>query len=128
MAMSPIYRVSNHWGNFLWGFLHTITIIDHTDSDLQAHYTKRALKHMEAIVNAIPCLTCSSHYGQFVSALMDLSSSDCVRHRMWLFGKMVAFHNEVNRKNGKREWTVEEALERWAQTTPSCLDHTCGGH
>jgi hypothetical protein len=78
---------------------------------------------MTALARVIPCLTCSAHYEQFVKSLEE---DERKYQRMWLFDRTVEFHNEVNQKLGKKIWTIEEAREHWAQTQPSCLNHTCG--
>jgi len=118
MAFHP----RNHWGNFLWGFLHTITIIDIDEPALQEHDTKRMIRHMLAIARVIPCLTCAAHYEKFVKSI----ENDVQLDKMWLFDRTVEFHNEVNRNTGKREWTIEEAREHWAQKLGQCQFHNCG--
>jgi len=123
LKVEMAFRPRNHWGNFLWGALHTLTIVDNPEPALQEHDTKRMIRHMTALIQVIPCLTCSTHYGQFVKSL---ENEEKKYERMWLFERVVEFHNEVNAKLGKRIWTVEEALMHWTQTTPSCLDHKCG--
>ena len=117
------FRPRHHWGNFLWGVLHTLTIVDNSEPPLQEHDSRRMLRHMTALARVIPCLTCSAHYEQFVKSLEE---DERKYQRMWLFDRTVEFHNEVNQKLGKKIWTIEEAREHWVQTQPSCLNHTCG--
>jgi hypothetical protein len=98
------FRPRNHWGNFLWGALHTLTIVDNPDPALQEHDAKRMFRHMTALIGVIPCLTCSAHYGEFVKSL---EQEEKKYERMWLFERVVEFHNEVNAKLGKRIWMLE---------------------
>ena len=117
------FRTRNHWGNFLWGVLHTLTILDNPEPALQESDAKRMFRHIAAVAQVIPCATCSAHYGEFIKSL---EQEEKRYERMWLFERVVAFHNEVNAKLGKRIWTLEEAREHWTQTIPSILDLKCG--
>jgi hypothetical protein len=60
--------------------------------------------YLEGIAAKLPCVTCRQNWlAALKSAPPDFSTPEAT------FTWTVARHNEVNRRNGKREYTVEEA-------------------
>lgn len=105
------WRANSQWGAHLWGFIHTITIIDFDEPAIQQNVVKQTMEHLRAIAAMIPCKYCAQHYRDFIDGL---SEEDAMKP-MRLFEHMVAFHNEVNRKLNKPEFTLQQALEQWAK-------------
>lgn len=86
-------------GNTLWGALH-----------------KRALKvapgqrddaWLAVFRQILPCGDCRKHWDAMLEATPPPAAPD-------LFAWTVARHNEVNRRLGKPEMGLEEALKRWS--------------
>jgi len=102
-------RAKHQWGPFLWGLIHTITVIDFDEPQVQEHFVKQAMEKLKSIVSFIPCSKCATHY---LEHLNQLSEQD-LNGRMRLFDHMVDFHNQVNNKLNKPEMTVEQARELW---------------
>lgn len=101
-----MYRPKHHWGRFLWGFIHTITVIDYEDN---VEATHNAIYSLKMLHEHIPCPKCRQTYMQHVNYLSHVD----VREPMVLFYWSVDLHNAVNRKLGKRERTYREALLQW---------------
>jgi hypothetical protein len=119
MPCRPVY----HWGPFLWGILHNLMIIDEEEPLIQEHTVRRMLKHINAAVMVIPCMTCAIHFSTFVKSLEE---DDRRYERMRLFERTVLFHNEINKTHGKRIWSIEEAREYWVNRNGSGSAQACG--
>jgi hypothetical protein len=100
------YRANQNWGNTLWAFIHTITIIDYEVNEMYNNTIKKTLFSLQ---ETFPCQACRLHYIERLKLIdnMDLSKP------MVLFYWSVDLHNAVNKKLGKPEWTYEMALEKW---------------
>ena len=101
------FTSNTHWGTYLWGFIHTITIIDYERNEEYNDNIKNLLINLE---NCFPCPSCKLMYKKYVKYLnkLDLSKS------MVLFKWSVDLHNAVNKKLNKPEWTYEMALLKWS--------------
>lgn len=62
---------------------------------------------LEALRRRLPCGECRQHWDAMMEATPPPAAPD-------LFAWSVARHNEVNRRLGKPEMGLEEALQRWA--------------
>ena len=60
------FRQKDHWGTYLWGFIHTISIVD---MEHNLDYNKSALAQLKGLVNSIPCEKCKMHYKQDLEIL-----------------------------------------------------------
>ena len=105
------FRSRYHWGPFLWGFIHTISVIDNSKSFGNNTYekTQQMIERLHLIQNLFPCSLCKGKYVEHLEKLSNLN-----KHKeMALFYWSVDLHNDVNRKLGKREWSYEEAKNKW---------------
>ena len=104
----------NHWGPNLWRSIHYIALgypgNRAADPETRAAY----IAFYRNLWYVIPCLKCAVNYKRHIDAemppiegFMDSGKS--------LFEWTVALHNVVNRELGKREWTVEEAIEHYTK-------------
>jgi hypothetical protein len=103
------YRAKNHWGSYLWGFIHTITIIDHDEKTY--NYNISVIEKLKAIHKIIPCSKCEPMYSLYIKKLDYLNLNEA----MILFKWSVDLHNAVNKKLGQREWSYKKALEFWTK-------------
>jgi len=103
------FRQKDHWGTYLWGFIHTISIVD---MEHNLDYNKSALAQLKGLVNSIPCEKCKMHYKQDLEILDTLD----LNQKMVLFYWSVDLHNKINKKLNKMEWTYKMALEKWTRT------------
>lgn len=100
-------RSRHHWGPFLWGFIHTISIVDHSDT---YNKTRQMINHLHAIQHLFPCSLCKGKYIEHLERLGNLDKNK----PMALFYWSVDLHNDVNSKLGKQQWTYEEAKNKWS--------------
>lgn len=100
------YREKNHWGNYLWAYIHTITIVDFENNE---NYNKNIKKSLLTLQT--PCHHCNKFYNEYLEKLdtLDLTKS------MVLFYWSVDLHNQVNKKLNKPEFSYEEALNKWCK-------------
>lgn len=68
------------------------------------------LTFLQSVGGALPCATCRRHYDAYASASLD---ERAVRDRDALTAWVAALHNDVNRRTGKPEWSVEEVRRRY---------------
>jgi hypothetical protein len=94
------YRSKSHWGSHLWGFIHSISIIDFENNESYNNNVKDILRGLK------------DTYKKYLERLEVIDSSKS----MVLFNWSVDLHNEVNRKLNKPEWTYEMALMKWTKT------------
>ena len=97
------FRQKNHWGTFLWGYIHTITIIDFDDSIEMSNQCIHILKQI-----IFPCKKCHAFYTE---NLYELENID--KEPMSLFKWSWNLHNKVNQKLNKPIISYEEALSLW---------------
>jgi hypothetical protein len=91
----------NHWGTFLWSFIHIITLNNNNIID-----KKNILKN---ILNIIPCNKCIPIYSSYLKKLNTLDETD----KLCLFKWSVEVHNEINKKIKKNILSYNEALNLW---------------
>jgi hypothetical protein len=100
-----------HWGNFIWGYIHTISIPDKkTWNNYCFNKIKKILKDVEFI---IPCSECKREYIRHIHLLEEIKYTDFLEDRMVLFKWTIDFHNYVNQKLKKPFFSFEKALEKW---------------
>lgn len=94
----------DQWGPALWRFLHASSFAypELPDEPRQ----RQMLAFLRGVGDVLPCKTCRDHYREYVDG--KLTPAD-VSSRAALVSWLVELHNSVNRRVGKREWTVAEA-------------------
>lgn len=80
-----------------------------------------ARQWIEVFGNGIPCGECRSHWKRWVE-----EHPPDLRNAESLFRWTIDAHNAVNRRLGKREWTLDEAICKWA-TRPLLKNHAHEG-
>jgi hypothetical protein len=103
-----IYRQKFHWGEYLWGYIHTISIIDFENN---YEYNKNAIKYLKNVEELIPCESCKKFYIEYIKKLEELD----LNKSMILFKWSIDLHNEVNKKLNKKIWAYEDALKHWCK-------------
>ena len=94
-------NVNSVWGPPLWRALHSLAEITEDVAVWEGL--------LEKVHSTMPCPECAAHFGEwirthplYVSVEEGLTVSESVR--IWL----LTLHNDVNRRTGKPEWTVEQ--------------------
>lgn len=101
-----------HWGNFIWGYIHTISI---PEKKLNNYEFKKIKKILENVKFIIPCGECKREYVRHLDLLGDIKYSDFLEDRLIIFRWTVDFHNFVNKKLKKPFFSFEKAEEKWIQ-------------
>lgn len=96
------------WGKYIWTSIHMIAL-GYPDKPTQEDKTNYKQFYVN-LWKVIPCYKCSINYQKH---LKQLPIDEHLNDNMSLFKWTVDFHNIVNKKVGKREWTFEEALEKF---------------
>ena len=98
------------WGRHLWGYIHTICIVDGDECIVEQQKEIKAI--LENLTGMIPCHICCKHYEALLSKY-PLNFVDLSRP-LALFEWSVQIHNDFNKGSDKPEYTVEQALNHWA--------------
>lgn len=96
------------WGKHLWYYLHT------SAANYPQHPSKQQKDGMKnwlcSLKWTMPCENCSMHFGKYIekhrSSLDDICSS-----RDKLFTFLVDVHNQVNKRTGKPQMGIDEAVK-----------------
>lgn len=96
------------WGKYLWTSIHFIALgyPDKPTAEDVANYKAFYTNFWKVL----PCYKCSKNYQRH---LEELPIDPYMTDNMSLFEWTVLLHNIVNKELGKREWTVEEARQRF---------------
>jgi hypothetical protein len=106
------------WGESFWNVIHFITIAyPDTPTEEDKQNVKTFLKSLQHV---LPCETCRNH---FKSNLITYPITDEVLSSRYNFiSWAVTVHNEVNRRTGKPEMSVDEAINLY--TTKKQYDYS----
>jgi hypothetical protein len=108
MGLSP-----NIWGKEGWHFIHFIALAyptNPTNEDKENY-----LKFINSLSDVLPCPFCSKHFKENIEQMPPK-----LENKESFFNWTVDMHNLVNRDNGKREFSYEEAkkeLQKKANST-----------
>lgn len=102
------------WGPSTWNALHYIALGYPTNPTPDDMLTYK--KFFELVGYVLPCKLCSEHYKKHWTVL---PIDSYLSNRMRLFEWTVKIHNIVNKLNGKKEWTLEEAKRHYLNGGPS---------
>ena len=110
--MSGDHTPVNLWGPGLWAFLHVASFEYPevaSDSDAVAQHT-----FLWAAAVVLPCSRCRAHFTASLTAQVPFADSPVLSGREALAGYLVDLHNDINRRTGKPEWTLEQARAHYA--------------
>ena len=102
-------RPKQHWGNALWAFIHTITVINYPNKDSNKIHHQRIIPNLQGILNVIPCDACKKMYQKHLDFILYLD----LHEPLVLFRWSIDLHNAVNNKLTKSEMSYEEAKKVW---------------
>jgi len=102
------------WGPPMWSTFHVSAA--HYPLQASPLVKERMKNRILAIPYEVSCQSCRVHASAFVEENReDLDRIVSGRHELGKF--YVRFHNYVNRRQGKPEWTYEQAYKKYAGTT-----------
>lgn len=94
------------WGPPFWFTLHTISLNYPFFPSEEEKSRYRNFFHSFEFM--LPCSACRQHYTEH---LVEHPISNALANRRTLVTWVVTIHNRVNRVNGKKEWSVEDAVQ-----------------
>jgi hypothetical protein len=101
------------WGPPFWFILHTSAAYYPVNP---SPYVREKMKErIMAIPYEIPCELCRNHAVSFVESKKN-TLEQIVSNRHDLFQFYVDFHNNVNKRHGKKEYTYDEAYKMYSGT------------
>ena len=101
MAIGP-----DQWGVHGWKFIHHIALgYPNTPSDNDKNNYK---SFFNLLGNVLPCGLCSNHYNEHL--LIYPLTDEVLSNKMNLINWTIDMHNEVNKQNGKKIYSYDEAL------------------
>lgn len=99
------------WGPAFWFTLHTAAA--HYPIEASPIVRERMKARILAIPYEVPCSVCRPHAIDFVESKRgELDRIVSGRHELGKF--YVDFHNKVNKRYGKPEWTYEQAYAKYS--------------
>ena len=107
-----VHRPNTHWGTHLWGYIHTICIIDSDEPIIIQKQTDKVIHCLKELPNSIICSKCAEH---FKEALTEFLESGSIYVSMKLFRWSVDFHNDINKKLEKSIFSYEDAVIKWTK-------------
>lgn len=96
------------WGPALWRFLHASSFAYPDEPDSLRKL--QMLEFLKSVGRVLPCKTCRDHYNEYVGEHLD---EQAVSGKAALIEWVVALHNCVNRRTGKKEWAVEDVRRQY---------------
>ena len=97
---------NSDWGPSLWNTLHTISFY-YPDNPTREQRMS-AWNFFSSLDNLLPCPQCCEHCKQYLQENPPLVHNKDILSR-WV----INFHNAVNRRLGKPEWTYEQAKQKY---------------
>ncbi len=99
MGISPKF-----WGSQTWHFIHTVAL-NYPDKPTEED-KKKYLSFFKSIGNTLPCELCAENFRKKMK-----KHPPNLNGKEELFNWTVDIHNSVNKENGKKLYTYEDALK-----------------
>jgi hypothetical protein len=105
------------WGPHGWKFIHYITLgypNNPTEKDKNNYYN-----FFMNLANVIPCGVCANHFKENlqITPLDDNALKD--KESLMIWG--ITMHNHVNARNGKKIYSIKEAIKAIIEDDDTCL-------
>jgi hypothetical protein len=97
----------NIWGPHAWFFLHTIAI--NYPENPTNEIIKKYKRFISSFVEIIPCNTCKKGIKKIM--FKKPLTIKILKNRELFVGWINDIHNQVNKKLGKKTFTLEESIE-----------------
>ncbi len=105
------------WGPHGWKFIHYITLgypNNPTELDKQKYYN-----FFMNLSNVIPCPICGEHFKQHLE--ITPLDDNALKNKETLMAWAVEMHNHVNASNGKKIYSVKDAIKAIIENDDKCL-------
>lgn len=108
----------NMWGKSFWSAIHYITIAypnNPTDEDKQ-----NIIAFFTSLQNVLPCEKCRNHFK--ANLISYPLTNDILSSKANLISWAVGVHNEVNRRTGKPEMSVNDAIALYTNQSSNFIN------
>lgn len=92
------------WGPHVWATIHTLALKADADNEIEAYN-----EFLNSLLFLLPCDACRLDFTKYVNSVGNPVVGQAFHWSQQL-------HNHVNRKLGKREYTVDEARAQWTDS------------
>lgn len=119
MVLCPTFRLGitlDRWGPGAWNTLHSFAHTSPKELTVEQQEQWRTFLHTFATL--LPCPTCRKHFAEY---LLQQEGPDTFSTRETLVRFLHDAHNEVNRRTGKRVWSLEEHQRVYSRRGADCL-------
>lgn len=100
-----------HWGPAAWTFLHAMSFKYTPTIDDKANMRI----FLKSFARALPCEKCRLHFVEYIDTRLE---EEHLRDRESLARFLVAAHNDVNARLGKRQLTYYEVKKMYTEVPP----------
>jgi len=106
----------DQWGPHGWKFIHYVTM-GYPDKPTKNDMIKYK-NFLESIGDVLPCIICANHYkNHLIEHPIDKS---VLQNKRTLMAWAVKVHNIVNENNGKKVYSLNEALRKIHKDNDTC--------
>lgn len=114
MCYKMTEKVQDKYGPGIWFAIHLMAYKTDKDITLKRPF----LTYINALAENFPCGECRGHFKNYLSTNPPDKAQE-------LFKWTWEFHNAVNKRLGKKQFTYEESLKPFKTHSPICTDE-CG--
>lgn len=100
------------WGKYHWGMIYCV-IINYPDNPTDED-KKVILEFYRLLQSLLPCENCRYHYGSYL--VKYPLTDNILSSRSKLLNWTIDINNEINRRLGKKEYTVEEVINYYTKS------------
>jgi hypothetical protein len=113
-----LYNINpEKWGSAYWKMSHYITF---AYPDNPSNDDKIVVKnHFDNLVYLLPCENCRGHYSQHIKNFP--LTNDILSSKYKLIKWLADLHNDVNKRTGKREMTIEQVIAMYTNDNSGTL-------
>ena len=109
----------DQWGPHGWKFIHYVTMgypNKPTKNDMIKYKN-----FLESIGDVLPCIICANHYkGHLIENPID---KNVLQNKKTLMAWAVKVHNIVNKNNGKKVYSLNDALRKIHRDNDTCIEN-----
>lgn len=98
--------MSKQWGNAYWEMFHSVSYKLNNNNKV-----KELLEIFIKLCNLLPCPICKSHSNMYLSKI----NKNIIKTKENLVDLFFNFHNNVNKKNRKKEFTKEKYINKYSK-------------
>ena len=113
-----LYNINpKKWGDAYWKMSHYITFAYPDSPTQEDKFTVKT--HFNNLRHILPCENCRGHYSKYL--ISTPLTDDILSSRYKLIKWLVDLHNDVNKRTGKKEYSLDEIIAMYSNDDQSSL-------